>query len=388
MKTKIDKSRLQELAVYIIIWVGALVAPPIDHYLNVLQDHIDFDWGVVLNALFGMLPFLVVFWLHDIFVAPYILHHSSRKRYAIRMAILMSLFVGVQCLLRPQNKHFDIDEARRVADIGNAPIHETAPLIQFKRPAPPTAEEDVKKPPRKPDRDKGPATPIGLVHVAMAVMLCGLNVGVKFFFKSKRDEIERMETERHQLKKELEFLTYQISPHFFMNTLNNIHVLIDIDPVKAKFAVIELSKMLRYALYEGNTTTVKLCQEVDCIRHYIELMKLRFTPKVDIATSLPSDTQNGVIPPMLLLTFIENAFKHGISYRKQSFIHIVVSVEDNQILFACVNSIAPRQTESKGGVGLENVKKRMELIYKDNYSLDIKSENSVFTVRLSLPLYV
>lgn len=388
MKTKIDKSRLQELAVYIIIWVGALASPPLDHYLNVLQDHIEYDWGVVLNALFGMLPFLVTFWLHDLFVAPYIMHHDTRKQYAIRMAILMALFVAVQCLLRPQNKHFDIDEARRVEDIGNDPIHEEAPLIHFQRPDPPSDEEMEKTSPRDLPPDKGPATPIGMVHFAMAVMLCGLNVGVKFFFKSKRDEIARMETERHQLKKELEFLTYQISPHFFMNTLNNIHVLIDIDPVKAKFAVIELSKMLRYALYEGNTTTVKLSQEIDCIRHYIELMKLRFTQKVDIATSLPSDTQNGEIPPMLLITFIENAFKHGISYRKQSFIHVVVRVEDDQILFACVNTIAPRQTESKGGVGLENVKKRLELIYKNNYLLSIKSETSTFDVKLSLPLRV
>jgi len=388
MKKKIDKSRQQELAVYILIWVGALVAPPLDHYLNTLQDHIDYDWGVVLNGLFGMLPFFCTFWLHDFLVAPYILQHDKRKQYAVRMAVLMGLFVLVQCLLRPQNKHFDIDEARRIEDIGHDPIHEEAPLIHFQRPAPPTAEEESQKPPRKPAPDKGPATPIGMVHFAMAVMLCGLNVGVKFFFKSRKDEIARMETERHQLKKELEFLTYQISPHFFMNTLNNIHVLIDIDPVKAKFAVIELSKMLRYALYEGNTTMVKLSQEVDCLRHYIELMKLRFTQKVDIATSLPSDTQNGEIPPMLLITFVENAFKHGISYRKQSFIHVVVSVDENLILFACVNSIAPRQTESKGGVGLENVKKRLELIYKDNYSLDIKSESATFDVKLSLPLRV
>lgn len=388
MKRKLEKSRLQELAVYIITWVGVLLAPPIDHYLNTLQDNIDYDWGVVLNALLGMLPFLIVFWLHDIFVAPYILSHDKRKQYAVRMAILMGLFVLVQCWLRPQNKHFDIDEARRVADIGNEPIHEVEPIIHFNRPAPPTPEEEKQKPHHKPDPDHGPATPIGMVHFAMAVMLCGLNVGVKFFFKSRDDEISRMETEQHHIKKELEFLTYQINPHFFMNTLNNIHVLIDIDPVKAKFAVIELSKMLRYALYEGNTTMVKLSQEIDCVRHYLELMKLRFTSKVDIAASMPSETQDADIPPMLLITFIENAFKHGISYRKQSFIHIVISVEDSQILFGCTNSIAPRQTESKGGVGLENVKKRLELIYKNNYSLDIKSEASTFTVRLSLPISV
>jgi len=368
VKKTIDKSRQQELAVYVIIWVGALVAPAFCHMLDVLQNDGVYDWGLVWKAMMGMVPFFVLFWLHDLLVAPCILRRDTRRQYVVRVVAVLSLFALSQHALRPHDTPFD-----------DRPM-------PMERPMKPLDADN--KPPLKPERHDAPPNPIGMVRFAMAMMLCGLNVGVKLFFKSRSDEMRMMETERHALEKELEFLTYQINPHFFMNTLNNIHVLIDIDPQKAKFAVIELSKMLRFALYEGSATTVGLRQELDCVGHYVELMKLRFTEKVDIAMSLPDDTQNAVIPPMLLMTFIENAFKHGISYRKQSFIYIATSVEGGQMHFACVNSVAPRHTPSNGGVGLENVKKRLKLIYKDKYNLDIQSDADTFSVRLTLPLSV
>lgn len=385
MYTKLDKSRTQELVVYIILWVGTLAAPVVDHYLDTLQTHIDYDWGVVLNAVFGMLPFLVTFWLHDLFVAPCLMRSDRHKAYFFRLILLMSLFVLAQCILRPQNKHFDIDEARRVEDIGSYPIHEEEPLIHFSRPAPPTEEEQRQRPFDKHEPDQGPQNPVGLIHFAMAIMLCGLNLGVKFFFKSRRNELALMRAKHSALEKELEFLTYQISPHFFMNTLNNIHALIDINPEQAKNAVIELSKMLRYALYEGRATTVRLDQEIDCMSHFISLMRLRYTDKVDIRTNFPSQTDACLVPPMLCVTFLENAFKHGVSYRHQSFIHVSVHVSGEHIHFECVNSVAPRQTESKGGVGLANVQKRLQLIYQDKYTLTINQDSDIFCVQLTIP---
>ena len=117
--------------------------------------------------------------------------------------------------------------------------------------------------------------------------------------------------EKENLNQQLEYLKYQINPHFFMNTLNNIHALVDIDPEKAKTTIVELSKMMRYLLYEGNNSLIPLHREVEFLRNYITLMKLRYTDKVKIDTDIPVSLPDRRLPPLLLITFVENAFKHG-----------------------------------------------------------------------------
>ena len=171
-----------------------------------------------------------------------------------------------------------------------------------------------------------------------------------------------------------------------MNTLNNIHALVDIDPEKAKDTILELSKMMRFVLYEGNKQGVSLSREVDFIRHYVTLMQLRYTDKVRIDINLPAEVPDRQIPPLVLVTFIENAFKHGISYQHDSFIEMTVAVEGESLNFTCRNSKAEVSNEMKGGVGLSNVRKRLNLIYDKNYSLRIRNDAEVYTVELNIPL--
>jgi LytS/YehU family sensor histidine kinase len=161
---------------------------------------------------------------------------------------------------------------------------------------------------------------------------------------------------------------------------------VDIDPEQAKDTILELSKMMRFLLYEGNKQAVPLTRELDFIRHYVALMQLRYTEKVKIVLDLPQESPDKQIPPLILITFIENAFKHGISYQHDSYVEISVAIEDESLRFLCRNSRADRPIEEKGGVGLANVRKRLNLLYNRNYTLKIKDATDVYQVELVIPL--
>jgi LytS/YehU family sensor histidine kinase len=192
--------------------------------------------------------------------------------------------------------------------------------------------------------------------------------------------------EKENLEQQLEYLRYQINPHFFMNTLNNIHALIDIDPEKAQETVLELSKMMRYVLYEGDRQVVPLTKEMAFVHTYVKLMQLRYTDKVRITLDLPTEVPDRTIPPLVLISFIENAFKHGVSYQHESFIEVKMTVEGESLRFECRNSKADVPNEEKGGVGLANVRKRLDLLYNHGYTLRIHDDADVYTVELNIPL--
>ena len=167
--------------------------------------------------------------------------------------------------------------------------------------------------------------------------------------------------------------------------------LVDIDGELAKQAIIELSCLMRYLLYESEQTTVPLRRELTFVSHYLELMKIRFDESVALTYQKPeaaSPILEAGIPPLLLLTFIENAFKHGISHKEPSFIDIRIAQENNQLHFYCANSNynSDSMQPHQGGVGLDNVRKRLQLIYQDRYKLDIMPTRKVFTVDLWLPV--
>lgn len=132
------------------------------------------------------------------------------------------------------------------------------------------------------------------------LLMVGFNIAIKLFFKSFRDEEMLKELEHQRLQSELEYLKYQINPHFFMNTLNNIHALVDIDTGKAKSTIVELSKLMRYVLYEASNKTILLSREVQFLKNYIALMSLRYTNKVSIQMDFPVEVPEVQIPPLLL----------------------------------------------------------------------------------------
>jgi len=216
--------------------------------------------------------------------------------------------------------------------------------------------------------------------------MMGMNLGIKLYFRQREDQKRMGELEKQNLEQQLEYLKYQINPHFFMNTLNNIHALVDIDPEMAKQTILELSKMMRFVLYEGNKAGVPLDRDISFLQNYITLMKLRYTDKVRINVTTPENLPNKEVPPLLFITFVENAFKHGVSYRQESYIDIGIDVSDGRLQFTCTNSRIPKEDDKHGGVGLRNVKQRLDLIYGENYTLDIEDKPDMYKVNLTIPL--
>jgi len=226
-----------------------------------------------------------------------------------------------------------------------------------------------------------------LIAMIVLLLMLGMNIALKLYFRQRGDHKRMEELEKQNLEQQLEYLKYQINPHFFMNTLNNIHALVDIDPEKAKATILELSKMMRFVLYEGNKKGVPLDREIAFLQNYITLMKLRYTDKVKINVNTPSALPNKEVPPLMFITFVENAFKHGVSYRQESFIDIeIIITNDSTLKFTCKNSKIPKEEDKHGGVGLTNVRQRLELIYGNNYTLNIQDESNSYTVNLTISL--
>ena len=202
----------------------------------------------------------------------------------------------------------------------------------------------------------------------------------------------KIELEKENLRSNLESLRCQINPHFFMNTLNNIHALIDIDKEKAQKCVHEFSKMMRYVLYDTSVAYVPLEKEISFLRGYIDLMRLRYTDKLEIKTSFASDADGVYVPPMLFLQFVENAFKHGVTYKKKSIIDISLQLDEanGMVVFTCRNTkpetpATPFLVE-QGGIGVENARKRLELLFGKKATLRIDSDSDWYNVELKMPV--
>ena len=166
--------------------------------------------------------------------------------------------------------------------------------------------------------------------------------------------------------------------------------MIDLDNEQAKDSVIRLSHLMRYLLYDSSHTKVKLSKETEFIRNYIELMKIRYPKNVKIQVDIPDNLTDTEIPPLLFVSFLENALKHGVSSQSASWVKFSLAVENNQLL--CEISNSRHQAKASGpkkysGIGLSNVKKTLELLYKNEYQLDITEEEKTYQVTLKIPLY-
>ena len=221
-----------------------------------------------------------------------------------------------------------------------------------------------------------------------SVLVVGFNSAIKLTIKWQDEEQKNKELEKEKLQTELAFLKNQVSPHFFMNTLNNIHALIDINSEDAKNSIIKLSKLMRYLLYDSEEGKTTLAKEIEFIKSYVDLMKLRFTSKVKIQLSFPDNIPEIEIPPMLFTSLVENAFKHGVSYQSESFIEIIMNANKEFLFFRIRNSKQKggNGIMELGGIGLENLKKRLNLIYGKKFSIVQNENDEAFEINIKLPL--
>ncbi|MGE5393814.1 MAG: sensor histidine kinase [Candidatus Saccharibacteria bacterium] len=224
-------------------------------------------------------------------------------------------------------------------------------------------------------------------HILASSLISGFAMGLGVMEKLKQNEQKQKELEKEKLNSELAFLKNQVSPHFFFNTLNNIYSLIGIDGPTAQDSVLKLSRMMRYLLYESEQGETKMSHEIEFMNNYIDLMKLRLNAKVDLQVNFPKDFTDFAIPPLLFIPFVENAFKHGISYRERSFIHIGMEIDKGQLVFTTENSIGSTTSSEDlqhSGIGLSNVRKRLALLFAERHELIITQNDAIFKVKLSI----
>ena len=230
------------------------------------------------------------------------------------------------------------------------------------------------------------------VQILIAVFVLVFNICIRLFFFTVRRDEHLKELEKEHLRSSLEYLRYQINPHFFMNTLNNIHALIDIDKDKARIAVQEFSTMMRYVLYDTSASSVPLEKEVLFMNGYIDLMRLRYTDKIEIRTSFENDTRGIFVPPMLFMQFVENAFKHGVTYKKKTVIDVALRIDDacEMILFTCRNTVLDNPARQlhpvQGGIGVENARKRLELLFGEMAAMRIYNDGDWYNVEIRIPI--
>jgi sensor histidine kinase YesM len=232
----------------------------------------------------------------------------------------------------------------------------------------------------------------------MTVILCfmfALSTSIEITTEWIRQSNRQKEIENEKLTAELSFLKSQINPHFLFNTLNNIYSLAADKSDDTETAILKLSQLMRYALYESDTDKIALKKEIEHIENYIELQKLRLSAKknINITFTQESIQENQEIAPMLLIPFVENAFKHGISYVGATDIRFLLVIEGNYLLFSAfnnkINKVSNQDSEKKeeeGGIGLTNVIRRLDLLYPEKYKLKINDLKNTYEVEIKIEL--
>lgn len=212
-------------------------------------------------------------------------------------------------------------------------------------------------------------------------------MGIRFFKFWFSNEIQREKLQQQNLKSELALLRSQLNPHFIFNTLNNIDTLIFKDPVTASKSIEKLGGTMRYMLYETDADWVTLEQELDYLRSMVDLIGLRLYERNAIRLKISGNSEGKFMPPMLLVPFLENAYKHGLKKGVAPLIDIKIHAGDSDLTFQINNQVSEKMVrkDPMGGIGLANVKRRLDLIFRHYYNLQIRDSNNLYEVVLTVP---
>jgi two-component system, LytTR family, sensor kinase len=235
-----------------------------------------------------------------------------------------------------------------------------------------------------PPQGPGPrARRIDIISIVIYIMTIALGMAIQVTrqWRNSLQQIARAEADKAQA--ELSFLKAQINPHFLFNTLNNIYSLAIAKNERTADSIMKLSNIMRYVTDDVSQHFVPLQQEVDCLNDFIELQRLRLSKKVTVDFSVKGKLENKTIIPLLLITFVENVFKYGISNHENATIIIQLAADERSITFYCHNKIfKPAGASQRTGIGIANAKKRLEHLYPNKHLLNITNENGFFTVEL------
>lgn len=356
------KTSDSEITIYIIIWLFILAQP-----VFVLLSRTGSFSFYFLTDWLRNIPLFILFLINTIWLVPNLLFNKKITQYLSLVVLLCITSAIFGELLYTGFRQFTY---QIFPEFSNHDIPPAIPKFDHSTPL------------------KGVFGIGFFTQIIIGLLIIGLNTAIKVTIKWFRDEQKQREKDKEYLRSELTFLQGQISPHFFMNTLNNIHALIDINGKDAQQLIVKLSKMMRYLLYESNNENTTLKKEIEFLLNYIELMKIRIDESVSIKLAIPEKYNDVRMPPLIFLPFIENAFKHGVSYKVNSFIKITLEQDINSITLTCTNSLAEKNVQAlnSSGIGLSNVKKRLDLIFGQAYELVIEETDSEFHVKLKIPV--
>lgn len=362
-----------ELAIYALMWAVIYATDLIGLYTrSLVTPTAMFDWRTVAIEMVSITVVMAFFLVHNFFIAPLLVYRNKYIVYTLSVAVLCATFVFWQIKNSPTPPSMKTDKPVE----GRIPPPKPSPERQrLFRPGPPPGIGE-------PDffTEK-----IDIVSASLFIMMLGLNVSVKYYYRFASERKRLKEIEKQNLQQQLEYLKYQINPHFYMNTLNNIHALVDIDPKAAQECIVELSKMMRFVLYDCSWPLVPLQKEIAFVQDYIRLMRIRFADSVKISLDIEEPLEDMKVPPLITIPFVENAFKHGISYIHNSFVSVSYGFESGSLVFRCSNSKTESQHDTHGGVGLDNARNRLRLLYGDTHRLKITDSNDTYSVELMLP---
>jgi hypothetical protein len=332
--------RTLELAIHLISWLVILGFP------LVMEDRSNsgIDLARYLRHCVVPLSYVLVFYLNYSLLVPRYLFHNRMRSFIIgniliilAAALVLHLF---QSVITPPH-HLD-------------PMESMEPMKPMGGPRPPA-----------------PHWLFYTRDVVLMIFVAGLGTAIRTALRWHQTEEQLIETEKQRAEAELKNLKNQLNPHFLLNTLNNIYALIAFNSDKAQEAVQELSRLLRYVLYENQENFVPLEKEMEFIRNYVSLMRIRLSSQVNVTVSLqPDPGKELVITPLLFISLIENAFKHGISPTEPSFISIAIAGDaDGKVHCEIMNSNYPKAPTDKSGsgIGLRQVQRRLDLTYPGRY---------------------
>lgn len=359
-----EKARKYESIVYAVMWLLVLFLPFVNEFMRMAHQY-PFSWCNVIRWLIGIIPYILIFVLNNNFLVPRYLFSGRVKTYLLMISVAVVFFVAVQYV---------------TYDMRISAFHEK--VEQRIEPAPAQAVARTKH------TFVGVPMPI-ILNLSLVLMLLGANTAIIFIFRYVSEKQIREALENVRLQDEIRFLKAQINPHFFMNVLNNIHAMIELEPQKAQDMTIELSKLMRYVLYDGDNTTTSLCDEINFIRSYVNMFRRRYpVSRVEIIMETPEyNDRDFVVSPLIFVSFVENAFKHGISYQVKSVVKISFSMVGDKVRFVCMNTLPPvaQAEKNANGIGMDNVKRRLDLLYGDRYELNIDRSANTYNVELILP---
>lgn len=332
--------RLDNVFIHILVWCIVFGLP-----IYFIDRETGFNWMKLVNFLPVPVFFMTIFYTNYLWIVDHFLFREKSREFIIINVVLILILAA--CM------HF---------------WHE------------------ISGPPSHGGNDGHAPGVFILRDVLSLILVAALSIALKLSVRWVQVESERKELEKAKTEAELQNLKNQLNPHFLLNTLNNIYALIGFNPEQAQQSIIDLSKMLRYMLYDNNQAFVPLSQEADFIRNYIALMRIRLAENVKLKTTIQLQPNgNTLIAPLIFISLIENAFKHGISGSEPSFIDISLKEKPDHTVECCINnSYFPKTDSDKSGsgIGLQQIKKRLELHYSGQYIWETQVDGNTYTTQL------